>query len=74
MHSLHSFPLQASPALIPIEEVMRRCGLDADDAHKRANFRRHAHRTGLLKIRITRRTLRYDPLQAEAWIRSRRSA
>jgi hypothetical protein len=60
----------AAPAgnLMTIEEVMVRVGCAAAN---RDEFVRTARRSGLPRVRLNRRTIRYDPLAVEAWIRSR---
>lgn len=56
--------------LLKIEEVMRLCG--CADAN-RDWFVQSARRSGLPRVRLNRRVIRYDPAAVEAWLR-RRSA
>ena len=63
-------PIVPTGNLMTIEQVMERVGCQGAN---RDEFVRSVRRSGLPRVRLNKRVIRYDPLAVEAWIR-RRSA
>lgn len=64
-------PRIGPPSLLTLEQVMERCGVQDSNPSR---FRASARRTGLARIKLNKRVIRYDPADVEAWLRHRRWA